>query len=136
MNKFKSKKGFTLAELLIVVAIIAVLVAIAVPLFVTALNKADDAVIKANERSVKAIAVTYILSADNTDDKIWTIDEKGEKQPSLDGPWEAIATVTDTGEITLTSVKIKEDGAVTKASTKTEVHIIITATNLDEVNKS
>ena len=32
MNKFKSKKGFTLAELLIVVAIIAVLVAIAVPL--------------------------------------------------------------------------------------------------------
>lgn len=31
--KYKNKKGFTLAELLIVVAIIAVLVAVAIPIF-------------------------------------------------------------------------------------------------------
>ena len=34
-NKKNNKKGFTLAELLIVVAIIAVLVAIAIPVFTT-----------------------------------------------------------------------------------------------------
>ncbi|MGO4946443.1 type IV pilin protein [Blautia sp. Sow4_E7] len=36
----KSRKGFTLAELLIVVAIIAVLVAVAIPVFGSQLEKA------------------------------------------------------------------------------------------------
>ena len=39
MFKKLNKKGFTLAELLIVVAIIAVLVAISIPIFTTQLNK-------------------------------------------------------------------------------------------------
>ena len=38
--KIKNKKGFTLAELLIVVAIIAVLVAVAIPIFTSQLEKA------------------------------------------------------------------------------------------------
>lgn len=37
----KRKKGFTLAELLIVVAIIAVLVAISIPIFSSQLEKAE-----------------------------------------------------------------------------------------------
>ena len=41
MNKIKNSKGFTLMEMLIVVAIIAVLVAIAIPTFTTSLNKAS-----------------------------------------------------------------------------------------------
>ncbi len=40
MSKMKERKGFTLAELLIVVAIIAVLVAISIPIFSTQLEKA------------------------------------------------------------------------------------------------
>ncbi|MEG1429394.1 MAG: prepilin-type N-terminal cleavage/methylation domain-containing protein, partial [Hydrogenoanaerobacterium sp.] len=40
----KNKKGFTLAELLIVVAIILVLVAIAIPLFTSATESANKAV--------------------------------------------------------------------------------------------
>ena len=40
----KNKKGFTLAELLIVVAIIAVLVAISIPIFNSQLEKSRDAV--------------------------------------------------------------------------------------------
>ena len=38
----KNRKGFTLAELLIVVAIIAVLVAIAIPVFTTQLEKCRE----------------------------------------------------------------------------------------------
>ena len=44
----QDEKGFTLAELLIVVAIIAVLVAVAIPVMSGALAKATEAACKAN----------------------------------------------------------------------------------------
>ena len=46
-----NKKGFTLAELLIVVAIIAVLVAISIPVFNSQLEKARDSADAANLRA-------------------------------------------------------------------------------------
>ena len=49
-----NKKGFTMAELLIVVAIIAVLVAIAVPVFTSQLEKSREAVDAANIRAAYA----------------------------------------------------------------------------------
>ena len=51
LKKFTNKKGFTLMEMLIVVAIIAVLVAIAIPTFSSSLNKAKAGVDLANIRS-------------------------------------------------------------------------------------
>ena len=51
------KKGFTLAELLIVVAIIGVLVAVSVPIFTAQRSKAVDAVNKANIRAAKSMAM-------------------------------------------------------------------------------
>ena len=57
MNK-QNKKGFTLAELLIVVAIIAVLVAIAIPIFTNQLEKSREATDLANVRSAYAAVVT------------------------------------------------------------------------------
>ena len=47
----ENKKGFTLAELLIVVAIIAVLVAISIPIFTSQLEKSKEAVDAANLRA-------------------------------------------------------------------------------------
>ena len=47
----KKNKGFTLAELLVVVAIIAVLVAISIPIFRSQLHKAQVATDMANVRS-------------------------------------------------------------------------------------
>ncbi len=63
MTKIREKKGFTLAELLIVVAIIAVLVAVAIPVFTTQLEKAAEATDIANIRSAYAEAVADILGS-------------------------------------------------------------------------
>ena len=54
MRKMLNKKGFTLAELLIVVAIIAVLVAIAIPIFTSQLEKSREATDAANLRDYYA----------------------------------------------------------------------------------
>ena len=57
----KNNKGFTLAELLIVVAIIAVLVAIAIPVFTSQLERSREATDIANVRSAYAnIVAQYI----------------------------------------------------------------------------
>ena len=58
----KNNKGFTLAELLIVVAIIAVLVAIAIPVFTTQLEKSREATDVANIRSAYASLMTDYLT--------------------------------------------------------------------------
>lgn len=50
----KNEKGFTLAELLIVVAIIGVLVAISIPIFTSQLEKSREAVDLANLRAAYA----------------------------------------------------------------------------------
>ena len=60
MNKM-NKKGFTLAELLIVVAIIGVLVAISIPVFTSQLEKSREATDAANVRSAYAEVVTHYL---------------------------------------------------------------------------
>ena len=57
----QNKKGFTLAELLIVVAIIAVLVAISMPIFTAQLRKARVAVNQANARAGEAAAYAAYL---------------------------------------------------------------------------
>lgn len=54
----KNKRGFTLAELLVVVAIIAVLVAIAIPIFTNQLEKSREATDAANIRSQYAEVMT------------------------------------------------------------------------------
>ena len=58
------RNGFTLAELLIVVAIIAVLVAIAIPIFNSQLEKSREAVDLANARSAYAEVMNAAISED------------------------------------------------------------------------
>lgn len=70
MNKIKNTKGFTLMEMLIVVAIIAILIAIAIPTFTTQLEKAREAADIANIRSAYSEAmVKYLDGATKGDDK-------------------------------------------------------------------
>ena len=58
-----NKKGFTLIEMLVVIAIIAVLVAIIIPTVTSATDKAGAATNAANLRSVYAELMTDMLSA-------------------------------------------------------------------------
>lgn len=59
----KRKNGFTLAELLIVVAIIAVMVAIAIPMFTKQLEKSRESVDAANIRSQYAEVMSEAISS-------------------------------------------------------------------------
>ena len=67
MKKVNSK-GFTMAELLIVVAIIAIMVAIAIPVFTSAVEKAKVGTGLANARAAYAEAVTQEIAAGKTSD--------------------------------------------------------------------
>ena len=65
MFKKLNKKGFTLAELLVVVAIIGVLVAISIPIFTAQLNKAKYAADLANARAIYAeLQADYLASGE------------------------------------------------------------------------
>ena len=63
VRKNLNKKGFTLAELLIVVAIIAVLVAVAIPVFNAQLEKSRQAVDVANMRAAYAAFTAAVTSS-------------------------------------------------------------------------
>ena len=65
-RKEREEKGFTLAELLIVVAIIAVLIAIAIPVFTSQLERSREATDLSNIRAAYAEAVSDYL-ADGAD---------------------------------------------------------------------
>lgn len=67
LKKMRERKGFTLAELLIVVAIIGVLVAIAIPIFTAQLEKSRDAVSASNARAAYAEAAVVKLTEESKD---------------------------------------------------------------------
>lgn len=82
MKKIKNTKGFTLMEMLIVVAIIAILVAIAIPTFTAQLEKAREAADIANIRSAYAEAMVQYLDSDNATFPVTAPSEKmTQKQP-------------------------------------------------------
>lgn len=73
--KKNNKKGFTLAELLVVVAIIAVLVAIAIPTFGAATEKAAKSVELANARATYGEGMVNYISGEGNE-TIQTYDGK------------------------------------------------------------
>lgn len=77
--KKTNKKGFTLAELLVVVAIIAVLVAIAIPIFTSQLEKAREATDAANLRAAYAEVSADAVLNDGSSEKQIPVAQKQTK---------------------------------------------------------
>ncbi len=126
LKKFReNKKGFTLAELLVVVAIVGILVAISIPVFTAQLGKARVATNQANLRAAKAAAVSEYLTTEGekTDDtKIYTYTvstgtlETGDKTKSADAV--TMDSVSKSATYTHIAVSIDKDNNVTfKADT-------------------
>lgn len=96
MKKVNNKKGFTLAELLVVVAILAILIAIAVPIFGSAMDNATKTAKEANARSIKSAAMVKIMQ-DNT--------AKGTNG------WKVEAYVDTDGSIHINSISAQDSAA-------------------------
>lgn len=81
MKKILKKKGFTLIELIVVITILGILVAIAVPSILNYINEANLAVDEANERTAKS-QVGLLIATSATPD---TIDDAGTATVVVDG---------------------------------------------------
>ena len=131
----KNEKGFTLAELLIVVAIIGVLVAISIPIFTSQLKKARLATNQANARAAHAALVAELLDEQKTAGEAdYTVSTS--KMGDLKDTATALAITTDpsdwkvndTGatadlddkEVTVWTVSIQDNGTVTYAAKTTK----------------
>lgn len=99
------KKGFTLAELLVVVAIIGILVAISIPVFTAQLGKARQATNNANLRAAKAAAVAAYLTEESSGSVTYSynINDGTATKKTDDVP-------SGLSELTINSESIKKDG--------------------------
>lgn len=70
-EKFRNKKGFTLIEMLIVIAIIAILIAISIPMVGSSLEEARKAVDRSNARSAISLATIEVLTKNINADTTW-----------------------------------------------------------------
>ena len=119
--KKNNNKGFTLAELLIVVAIIAVLTAIAIPVFTAQLEKSRESTDIANVRSAYATLMTEYLV--NTDSPQSMFVSARQTQADWQGPQGTIVTMVSGSESQIAydahvtgesyEVKIAANGTVT-----------------------
>jgi len=110
--KRKSKKGFTLMEMLIVIAIIAILIAIAIPTFGGALNKAKYGADLANVRAWYAEQQIMLMTDDSATPPAAGIDSYKDAKTGGEPLQMSGATVTvgpATGTITADNLTVTYD---------------------------
>jgi len=103
-----NKKGFTLIELVVVIAIIAILTAIAVPMFANAQKKARETADQANQRVLKGAAAMYLAEKGvPTTEVVWissSTDALQYVEEWPDKPYEYTVTIKTDGTIEVTTI--------------------------------
>ena len=124
--KKTNKKGFTLAELLVVVAIIAVLVAIAIPIFTSQLEKSREAVDAANIRAAYAEVVSNKISGEEkTSIKVTLTQEKVDWQNTFEFP----KNLTSKAGSAQPTGKKDQKVTITATDTGAEIDVVLTKPN-------
>ena len=102
MFKFmKSKKGFTLVELMIVVVIMAILVAVAVPIFSAVTKNAQQKTCASNRREIVSQVSNYCMGG-GADGKLITT--AGTFEITSDGKTGAITDTANSGSYTSANI--------------------------------
>ena len=102
LKKLRNKKGFTLAELLIVVAIIGILVAISIPIFTSQLQKVRLATNQANARAAYSAVKSQFLTSDHP--------SEGETYYTYDTEKDQIVTESPNGQNGFAG-RVSDDGS-------------------------
>ncbi|MBI5190397.1 MAG: prepilin-type N-terminal cleavage/methylation domain-containing protein [Nitrospirae bacterium] len=77
LRRLEGNRGFTLIELMIVVAIIGILATIAQPMFKTAVKKSREAALKENLFNLRSVLDQYCADTGNYPDSLSDLVDKG-----------------------------------------------------------
>jgi len=105
--KKNNKKGFTLVELVIVVAVMAVLVAVAIPTVGSIVNSAEDATYKSNCRTIESML------------KLYQAEQANESDNNIDGTMTVVTLEPDDVEDALDAAALGIDNGTFSYNTTT-----------------